>query len=247
MMKNLRRQNLALAAALILPATGAFAADTNQWSFSVSPYLWVATIDLTTSLPSSPPGVDHFETRISAGAMLAAQARYKSIGLFVDATWLRLETEPLNPGPAFSGGNLQSDFLHTTVALTYTLPLRGKFHAEVLTGARIWYVNEDIKYDSGTLPGFKTSGDRTWADPIIGMDLRYDISQRWFAIGKGIVGGFGVSTEFASEVFAGVGYRFNEWSSATIGYRYLHEDYDRNNFEFSLDANGILLGISFHF
>jgi len=43
------------------------------------------------------------------------------------------------------------------------------------------------------------------------------------------------------------GYRFNDWCSGILGYRYLHEKYDREGFALNLDAHGFLLGVGFHF
>lgn len=239
-----------LAGALLWGATGAIADETNRWSFEAAPYLWVASVGIETSLPSSPPsspGVDRFDTSISAGAMFAAQARYRSMGVFVDFAWLRLDTEALNPRAAFSAVDLKSDFIHTTTALTYSLPPHGKFHADVLAGARLWYVNEALEFKSGLLPGFKASGDKTWVDPVIGAAFSYDLSSRWYLATKGTVGGFGVSSEIAWELFSGVGYRFTDWGSVSLGYRYLHEHYERDNFNFNLDAHGLLLGFNFRF
>ena len=227
--------------------TGRLVAAERDWSFDVSPYLWVANVGVETSLPSTPSGVDRFETKISAGAMFAAQVRYRSFGLFVDFAWLRLDTEAINPGPAFSTGDLQSDFIHTTAALTYSLPLRGKFHTDVLAGARLWYVSEDLEYSSGALPGFSRSGDKTWVDPVIGADMRYDLSRRWSLEAKGTVGGFGVASDIAWEAFCGASYRFNDCCSLTFGYRYLHEEYSRGGFALNLDTHGFLLGVGFHF
>ena len=65
---------------------GQLAVAEQEWSFEVVPYLWVAGIELETSLPNLPPStpnVDRFDTRISAGAMLAAQARYRSTGRYL--------------------------------------------------------------------------------------------------------------------------------------------------------------------
>lgn len=236
-----------LAGAWFGPATAVVAEETNRWSFDVVPYLWVASAELETSLPSNSSSVDRFDTSISAGAMLAAQARYRSVGLLVDFAWLQLDTEAIDPGPAFSDVKLQSDLFHMTAALTYRLPLRGKFHAEVLAGARLWSVNEELEFESGALPGFQTSGDQTWVDPVIGAGLSYDLSRRWSLVTKGTVGGFGVSSDLAWEVFSGVSYRFTDWCSATVGYRYLHEDYSRDDFKFNLAAHGFLLGFGFHF
>jgi hypothetical protein len=240
-----------LAGALPGSATAAMAEETNHWSFDVVPYLWVAGVDVESTLPSVPPstptGADRFDTRISAGAMLAAQARYRSFGLFVDFDWLQLNTVASQPGPVYSAVNLKSDFIQTTAALTYSLPLTGKFHAEALAGAQIWIVNENLEFTTGLLPGFTTSGEKTWVDPVIGADLRYDLSRRWFVTAKGTVGGFGVSSDISCDVFSGVGFHITDWCSTTIGYRYLHEEYNRNQFEFNMDAHGFLLGVGFHF
>jgi len=34
---------------------------------------------------------------------------------------------------------------------------------------------------------------------------------------------------------------------ATIGYRYLHDEYTRDHFTFNADAHGFLLGVGFRF
>src|ERR1043166_8513803 len=165
------RRRLKAIVCLIL-ATLNLRAAAGDGSGDVTPYLWVAGVEAETTLPtlppSTPPGAERFATKISGGAMLAAQARYRSVGLFVDFAWLRLDTEALNPGPAFSAVDLKSDFIHTTAALTYSLPLQGKLHADALTGARLWNVSEDLEFKSGTVPGFQTSGDKTWVDPVLG-------------------------------------------------------------------------------
>src|SRR5206468_5164791 len=112
------RRNIPITLALAvwtcaLAACGSVAAE-REWSFDVAPYLWVAGVELETSLPGGPPSTpssaDRFDTKISAGAMLAAQARYRSVGLFVDFAWLQLKTEARDPGPAFSAVDLKSDF-----------------------------------------------------------------------------------------------------------------------------------------
>src|SRR5262245_3330312 len=111
---------LRLAVALLGLVSGRLGAAERDWSFEVTPYLWAASLGVETTLPNLPPatpGAENFETRFGGGAMLAAQARYRSFGLFVDAAWLRLETEATQPGPAFSDMDLQSDFIHATAAL----------------------------------------------------------------------------------------------------------------------------------
>jgi opacity protein-like surface antigen len=220
-----------------------------EWSFDISPYLWVASVELETSLSdqtSSTPGIERFDTRISAGAMLAGHLRYRSIGLFVDFAWLELETEAINPRPAYSTIVLESDFIHSTVAASYRIPLEGQFQIELLAGARLWHVANELEAASGLLQGFNATTDKTWADPIIGATFNYALTQKWSVGLEGFVGGFGVSADFAGELFAGATYRITDRCSATLGYRYLYEEYDRS-VKFNLNTHGFLLGVGFHF
>jgi len=113
------RRSLAAAAGCLLKAFSLAGAE-EVWSLDVTPYLWVASVDAEASLPSvppsTPPEASRFDTRIAAGAMLAAQARYRSVGLLVDFAWLRLNSEASEPGPVFSAVNLKSDFMRNTTA-----------------------------------------------------------------------------------------------------------------------------------
>jgi opacity protein-like surface antigen len=220
----------------------------DEQSFVLTPYIWLANITLETNLPDRPPAdVDKFESKLTAAAMLAAQARWGQWGLFTDFVWMQLKTEALTPGPAFSDAELKSDFFHTTAALTYRLPTQGNFHADILAGARLWYVNQDIEFTAGALPGRTIGDDNTWIDPMIGIDTRYDLNNRWSLIGKGILAGFGVSADFAYEVLGGAVYHFTPTISGTLAYRYLHEDYSKDRFEFNLDAHGFIVGVGFRF
>lgn len=242
---------LALVGVLAGSAARGLAEETNRWSFDVVPYVWVAGVDVETSLPSAPPSsggdADRFVTRITGAAMLAAQVRYDAFGLFADFAWLRLNTEGLSPGPAYDEVKLRSDFVHVTTALTYEIPLRGKFHASALAGARLWYVSEEVNATGNVLPGFTASEDKTWVDPLVGADLRYNLGGRWALNAKGAVGGFGVAADFAGEVMVTVSYAISDRCSVSAGYRYLHEEYDRSHFSFDLNAHGFLLGVGLHF
>ena len=238
------RLTLAALATLTLPVTAE-----DKWSFDVAPYLWVASVDAETSLPPigpTTPPVQKFDTRISGGFMLAAQAHYRAVGILADFNWLQLNTESVNPGPLLSGVNLRTDYIYATAALTYALPLHGKFHAEVLAGARLWNVASDMELTVGGLTALASSHSQTWVSPLIGMDLRYDLTQHWLLLGRGTVGGFS-SSSVQWDVFGGVGYQFSDWCLATLGYRYLHEEYTKDRFTFNADAQGFLLGVGFKF
>jgi len=250
-MEKTCRQNLlavTFACAIAALAAPVAAQEQEDWQFDIAPYLWVANVGVETSLPqagaSSSSSAQKFDTRISGGFMMAAEARYRSVGVLVDFNWLRLNTEAVDPGTLYSGVNLRSDYIYTTAALTYTLPLRGKFHAEALAGAAIWHVGTDFDLQTGALPGFDSSSSATWASPLVGLNLRYDLTRHWLLLTRGTVGGF-TDSDIDWDVFGGVGYQFNNWCMATVGYRYLHEEHNQDNF--TLNARGLLVGVVFKF
>jgi hypothetical protein len=179
--------------------------------------------------------------------MMTAQVRYRSVGVLADVAWLRLDTEAISPGPAYSSVDLRSDFAHSTAALTYQLPLEGKLRAGLLAGARMWYVANDLHASSGAFPGFAGDEDKSWADPVLGGNLSYEFVPRWSVDVRGLLGGFDVSAKIAGEVFAGVTWHVTDSCSATLGYRFLYEEYDRDHFTFNMNAQGALIGVGFHF
>jgi opacity protein-like surface antigen len=245
---------VALSVSLVLPARAQPPATAttpvSDWSFNISPYIWIAGVEVETTLdrspPTTPPSASRFETKITGGALLSAQVNYKSVGLWVDFVWIRLNTDSVQPGPAFSAVDLESNILHSTLALSYRLPTTGNFHAELLAGVRYWSVSEDLDTKAGQLPGFSVSSDDTWADPIIGAGLRYDLSPKWSLLTKGTISVAADKSE-GWEVMGGVAYRFSESWSGTIAYRFLHEEFSRDRFSFISDISGFILGATFRF
>src|SRR5207245_9517690 len=112
-------------------------------------------------------------------ARCGALALYLSEVLCLARAWLQLTTAASNAGPVSSAVNLKSDFIHSTAALTYRLPLEGKFQVEALAGARVWHVANNLESTKGLLPGFDASADKTWVDPMVGASLNYDLTKRW--------------------------------------------------------------------
>jgi opacity protein-like surface antigen len=249
-------KNLSLLAILVLslgtiPTRAATeTAPSSDWSFSVSPYLWVAAVQVDTRLdnmpPTTPPETTRFESKITGGALLQAQAHYRSFGVLVDFVWIRLDTESRSPAPAFSAVNLESNFFHSTVALSYTLGTLAGFHLELLAGARIWSVHEDLAAQAGTLPGFAAGNDETWVSPAIGASLRYALDKKWSLVGQGFVNVFGGDSD-GWELMAGVTYQFSAAWTGTLGYRFLHEEFSPSRLNLNTDISGFVLGATYRF
>ncbi len=121
-----------------------------------------------------------------------------------------------------------------------------------MAGARLYYVYADAKVtlsEGGGLPPLKAerSSDNVWVDPMIGVKGRLQGASSWFLTGWGMIGGFGVSSDIAWDVFGGVGYEVSDRWSLIAGYRGLGVDYESSDFLFDVTAHGPIFGAAFHF
>jgi opacity protein-like surface antigen len=223
--------------------------EAKAWSVDIVPYVWIATYDGSFGLPGSPntDSAGPYSTRLSGAAMLCAQVHYRQVGLFLDGAWLQLRTEGDAPSNLYRGTDIKSDIAYGTAALSYRLPEVGRLKTDLYAGARYWTVANELDFKGGLAPGFDIDDSRTWTDPLVGASLRYDFTGHWYATVLGDVGGFGVGSDLSWNVFAGAGYEFTSWCSATLGYRYLHVDYEKSGFEMAANVQGFLLGLGFHF
>jgi len=249
---------LSLYALVAKAGDGGYATETasDEWSFSVVPYLWLALYDGTFELPNVPPGIgrtksttssDPFSTSLSGAFMMTAQVRYREFGLFLDGAWLQLKTEGDYPTELYSGTDIKSDIAYGTAALTYRIVRTSNLSVDALAGARVWYLSNEIDFDTGTQPGFNADDHKTFVDPIVGASIRYDLTKHFFGVVVGDAGGFGTGSDLTWNVFGGIGYQFTSWLSATVGYRYMHMDYSKDNFVMDANVQGFLIGLGFHF
>jgi len=124
--------------------------------------------------------------------------------------------------------------------------MTGGFQAQVLAGGRFWYIDEQFTAQRHLLSDISMQEHRNWLDPMVGGTMSYALSRRWSAQAIGMLGGFHVTATLAADVFAGIRYDFTSWCSSTLGYRYVYEQYDRNDFTYRLQAYAAMLGIGFH-
>ena len=120
---------------------------------------------------------------------------------------------------------------------------------ELLAGGR--YVSLDTALQIGFDPGIVVRSDQGWVDPIVGVRVRRDLSDRWQVHLRSDIGGFGVGSDFTWNLEADVGLRVTERLSMMLGYRLIDVDYDtgtgRDQFLFDAQMSGPRLGMAFRF
>jgi hypothetical protein len=223
------------------------------WTFAISPYLWAAGIEgKSGTLPGLPPAdVDMSFSDIlddlKFAGMLIVTARKDRFGIGGDLQYVKTSSGIDAAPPIFDGGKLTSETFGLSAWGDYVVFEQGRSNLKVAAGARLWSVDTKLKLSGGLLSGRKIDHDETWVDPMVGVIGRADVVPNVFVQGWGFVGGFGVGSDTMVDLFGGIGYRFSDATSTTLGYRWLKIDYDHDGFLYDVRQQGIAAGLTFRF
>jgi hypothetical protein len=96
-----------------------------------------------------------------------------------------------------------------------------------------------------------SSAMMTWADPVVGLNLRTPGTGRVLARLYGEVGGFGLGSDFAWQISPSIGIRAGDAMTFDLGYRWIDTDYedgeDVEQFAYDTMIQGPILGFTFGF
>jgi hypothetical protein len=232
-----------------------------DWTFSVTPYLWAAGLSGRVGVfGKQPVDLDLSFSDILDGlkfsGMVTGDATNGTWGVFGDLIYLNAAadqtiTRDVVGIPKTLNAAVDVESLTATLMGEYRVPLEGPMTIDVMAGARIWSVDNDIRVSltrgGPKLSEFSGSDGSTWVDPMVGLKVRLDTDAHVYLAGWGMVGGFGVGSDFAWDVLAGIGYDWNNTLSSTLGYRALGVDYSHDGFVFNIQQRGLFLGTTLRF
>jgi opacity protein-like surface antigen len=231
-----------------MPAT-APTADSG-WEFTFSPYAWAAGLDGTVGIGTVTADIDlsfsDILENLDIGAMGHFEARNGRWALLFDGLWLKLDSRAATPGPLYGGARVDVEELRLAAQVSYRA-LEGPTTLDLLAGLSYFSIDSDFALLPGTLAGGQIGTSEDWIDPIIGFHLRHELSERWFTMLRGEIGGFSVGSDLTWQAMAGVGYQTGDSSAVFLGYRHLDIDYDDNGFVYDTATSGFILGMNFSF
>ena len=253
-----------VALAIALAAVPARAAEPTggAWQFEVTPYVFGAGLRGTTGVGQVSADVDssfgdimkHFDS----GFMAAAEARKGSWGFAFDGVYFRLKDQGTRSwqGPAGIGSGT-GDLEATVTQLVYQLALAYRVRddstkLDVFGAGRYTRLDTDLDLATTTgplLPGGtrSLSSSADWWDPVIGARVLLPFAGQWTLMGYADVGGFGLGSKITYQAILGVNWEFAKSFTAKLGYRYLYQDYDKNNFVWDMAAHGAYVGMGIGF
>lgn len=240
----MRRYLVIFFVAIVLSGTShASETETDKCQFTVSPYLWVASITGSTGAEGIDSGIDTGYNFLSLdnleGAFfLVASASKGRWAIQSDFVYLKFADEG-NIGPVTANVELSGNVLELSGAYR-----PGSFeHTELIFGAR----QVSLEIDIGLTPGPQGVQKENWLDPLIGIRHIRPLGDRWRAIFRADLGGFGVSSDLTFNGLAGADFNMTEHSSLFMGYRYLTLDFKEGGYLADLTADGFVLGVQFSF
>jgi len=120
---------------------------------------------------------------------------------------------------------------------------------DAYTGVRVNWMETDVEITrnrTGTTI-FSDSADETWVDPIIGVRINHDLTEKFYVRALADIGGFGISSDITWQAMASIRYRVTENASLGLGYRGLGTDYTSGGTTYDVISHGLMLGLEYKF
>ena len=223
--------------------------STNKWEFQFVPYLWFAGLKGQVGVGDRVADVDadfgDIIDKLNFGFMAAFEARKGKIGLFSDLLYLKVSAENATPGSLFSSVKLTQKVFMFEEAVAYRLYEKNGSSVDAMAGIRFWHLNTRLLFTPGISPEVEADRSKNWVDGLAGLRGRAYVSKNIFVLGRGDVGGGG--SDLTYQLIGGGGLTFRERFSFLLVYRYLHVNYDRDNFLFDVGIKGPAIGFGIKF
>ena len=210
----------------------------DEWEFAVSPmFLWGVSIDGDatiggTTAPLDLDFQDDILENVEAVFSLHADARKGKWALLTEVQYAELEpTVKISEDMPPASVKNEINFTITMIELGagYAVVETAKSRWELIGGGR--YNRHELEMDVGlnTPVGppieLDEDVDEHWWQGFAGGRLFYSLTDTWTFIGRGDYG-YGDSDNTAVNASFSFDYRFNDWGSVLVGYRYMNFDYD---------------------
>ncbi len=232
---------------------------TNPWSFDLSLYLWLPSINA--SLSAGPLRASLNETVIdiwndTKGVPLIGmgrfEAHYDRFGVALDANYFYLDFKPQRIAGADTDITTTLGLLDYTALYRITGEPRGDLSAwaqkstaprvDLYAGGRTLWLKNDIDR-----PLLNPSSKDTLTSPIVGARALFDITPKWMFLIDGNAGGFNVqNVKFTGGAYGLLGYRttiYNVPTTLMFGYKLLYYNVDSSKITTTATLHGPVIGL----
>jgi hypothetical protein len=216
------------------------AASSSAWRYTVSPYVWVATITGDFGADGAQGSTESDYSfwaleNLKGYASVHFDARADKWGWFADALYVDYGDDFQSPNRTTSLGVKGEIYeLGAVYALT------NDFGFALVTGAR----DIDLKVSVALNPGPDGALSKAIVDPFVGVEYSHPLGEHWHVNARADYGGFNLESKSQKHVLATFAYRFSDRLTAFGGYRYLKVDFESTREVLRLTAAGPAFGFS---
>jgi hypothetical protein len=244
----------------------------SEWSFSLTPYLWLPNIEANGASDSPPDtggggepsyevGPVDYLSHLNLVLMLAGEARREDWSLRTDVIYLDMSNERAavrsihGPGgeieiPVNAGTSASFDALEAQATLGYWVVDQPNASVEIFGGIRYFDISFELDWEfDGPHDLLPQSGRIEQStdplDAIVGANARFALGNgKWFVPLHADIGTGDSSLTW--QLFGGVGYSFS-WGDLLFIYRHLELEHDPVDVVERMALSGPAIGASFRF
>lgn len=252
----IQRFTLSLLAVLSVSNLLVRTAYADEWDFVLAPYAQVPYISGDASLgriEDAKVDIDPSDIldNLKIGAMLQAEVHHKSgFGLVLNYAFMDLEDAASGPR-GFT--NFDAEIFQGVFEsfLSYRIEREAGL-IDFYAGARYWDIDLEMSADNA-LGSIDYDREEDWLDPVMGMRVKRDISEKWDFLLVGDVGGFAGESNNTFSAMAGLLYSITQNTSLALTYKAIWVDYSHGSigepdrFKYNTVSHAPLLGVVMKF
>jgi hypothetical protein len=215
--------------------------------FIVAPYGWMVGISAETGVRDLAATLDisfsDLVRHLNFGFMGTAEGAYGPWLGIVDGVYASLGAErTLSRGRVQPELDFKIKLLISQAFVGYTVKPAPEVDVDIFAGSRLWAVRSTLDVATQAA-STERSKSPTWADAIGGGRVRWRVTPQWqFTVsGDGGAGG----SKATGEGMAGLNYDLSKHWSLFGSFRYLYENYHKNDYFFTGHLSGPVLGGSY--
>lgn len=221
-------------------------ASSEKWTYLIVPYFLAPNMDGTTSFGPAKQDVsasagDIFD-HLDFGFMLYSEARKGVWAFGLDILYMNLGQDGFTALGTYTVDMKQSGYMATAYR-------RLGPRLEASMGLTLNHLSAGLE-TSGPL-AVNNHDSKNWVDPMVGLRAELIKSPKWGVMFTGDVGGFGIGSDFAWEVYPVLAYHVEQGLDLAASYRAFGMDYKtgsgNDEFVYDMVTFGPELGIGFHF
>jgi opacity protein-like surface antigen len=233
----------------VMTATSATAQDAD-WTYKATLYGWfpglTASVDTRFGTIESESSTSDALSDLDMAFMGSFAAQHGRWGFVGDLLYTDLSSTQDTPFALYGEGTVGVKMTALSGYALYRVSTDPKVMFDIGAGFRNFNVDIDVSLSPGVAGGASQSIDGNWTDPLVAARLAVPLDEDWFLMGFADFGGTG-SGDQTWQVYAGVGYEFNDRWSTQLGYRYMDISKELDGRDVSLDLSGPVLALSYSF